>query len=119
MLEGLITSDERCIDGWAHLANIAFDAAGPKSASALYERAVAVGERCLPERFGGVLPWDLVDNRPFLRALHGLGLCAWRQGRWDDAEQIFLSRAWLEGTEACGTLACLDAVRRRQPWSRR
>jgi hypothetical protein len=33
ILEGLIVLDERCIDAWVHLGNIAFDAKGPKAAS--------------------------------------------------------------------------------------
>lgn len=89
ILEGLLALDERCIDAWVHLANIAFDDKGPKAAAALYDGAVAIGEQSLPEGFSGVLSWGFIDNRPFLRVLHGLGLCAWRQRRWDDAERIF------------------------------
>jgi hypothetical protein len=29
----------------------------------------------MPEGFGGVLGWGWVDNRPFLRCLHGLTVC--------------------------------------------
>ncbi len=97
ILQGLVAQDERCIDAWVHLANIAFENKGPKAAAELYDRAVALGEQSLPEAFTGVLPWGLTDNRPFLRALHGLALCAWRQRRWDAAEEAFVTRVWLEG----------------------
>ena len=118
ILRNLIASDERCIDAWVHLANIAFDDKGPKAAAELYDRAVAIGEQSIPDGFAGVLPWGLIDNRPFLRALYGLGLCAWRQRRWEDAEEVFVSRAWLEGAGTWDALSCLERVRARQRWSR-
>jgi hypothetical protein len=119
ILQGLVALDERCIDAWVHLANIAFDNNGPKAAAELYDRAVALGEQSLPEAFGGVLPWGLTDNRPFLRALHGLALCAWRQRRWDAAEEVLVTRVWLEGAGTIDALSCLEQVRARSRWSRR
>lgn len=118
ILKGLVAVDERCIDAWVHLGNIAFDDKGPKPATELYDRAVAIGEQSLPDGFFGVLPWGLIDNRPLLRALHGLGLCAWRQRRWDDAEEVFVSRVWLEGAGTWDALSCLELVRARRQWSR-
>ncbi|MHB1445037.1 MAG: hypothetical protein ACYCZV_05165 [Acidimicrobiales bacterium] len=116
ILEGLIAEDERCIDAWVHLGNIAFDAKGPKAALELYNTAVAIGEQSLPEGFIGLLPWGLVDNRPFLRGLHGLGLCAWRQRRWDAAEVIFTNRAWIDGGTRWDSVWCLDQVYARRRW---
>ncbi|MFN2506354.1 MAG: cytoplasmic protein, partial [Acidimicrobiales bacterium] len=118
LLEDLIAQDERCIDAWVHLGNVALDVKGPKAAVGLYDRGVAIAEESLPPDFCGVLAWSLVDNRPFLRALHGLGLCAWRQRRWDDAEYIFLARAWLDGAGTWDAIWCLDQVRARLRWSR-
>ena len=69
LLEGLVAIDSRCIDAWGHLGLIAFDTRGPGPAAKLYETGIAVTERSLPERFAGVLPWGMVDNRPFLRCL--------------------------------------------------
>ncbi|MGH7752772.1 MAG: hypothetical protein ACREN5_08145, partial [Gemmatimonadales bacterium] len=98
LLEGLLDQDRRCVDAWAHLGNIAFDKQGPKAALAHYETGVAIAERSLPDGFTGVLSRGLVDNRPFLRCLYGLGLCAWRQRRWGDAQDIFTSLVWLDPT---------------------
>ena len=66
-----------------------------------------------------MLPWGLTDNRPFLRALHGLALCAWRQRRWDAAEEVLVTRVWLEGAGTIDALSCLEQVRARSRWSRR
>ena len=37
-----------------------------------FELGVAVGSLSVPEDFAGELPWGVIDNRPFLRCLHGL-----------------------------------------------
>ncbi len=118
ILNDLIARDERCIDAWVHLGNIAFDGKGPKAAVDLYDTAVAIGEESLPDEFNGVLPRGLIDNRPFLRGLHGLGLCSWRQRRWDEAETTFHNLVWLDGGSTWTSLECFNAVRERQRWSR-
>lgn len=118
LLKGLLEEDRRCVDAWAHLGNIAFGTQGPKAARGYYKTGVAIAERSLTDGFAGVLSRGLVDNRPFLRCLHGLGLCAWRQRRWDDADQAFTSLVWLDPTGSLTALACLDAVRARQRWQR-
>lgn len=118
LLKGLLAIDSRCVDAWAHLGLIAFDTRGPGAARELYDTGVAVAERSLPDGFGGVLPWGWVDNRPFLRCLHGLGLCAWRRRRWDEAEMTFTARVWLDPTGSLDAIACLDAVRGRRRWTR-
>jgi tetratricopeptide (TPR) repeat protein len=118
ILRDAIAVDERCIDAWVHLGNIAFDVKGPKDAVELYDTAVAIGEQSLPASFNGVLPRGLIDNRPFHRALHGLGLCAWRQRRWDDAEAIFTNLLWIDGAQTWDALECLLAVRDRERWLR-
>jgi hypothetical protein len=47
---------------------------------------VRIGELSLGQNFEGLLPWGDVDNRPFLRCMHGHGLCWWRPGRFEEAE---------------------------------
>lgn len=117
LLRGLLDQDRRCVDAWAHLGNIALDRA-PKTALGYYETGVAIAERSLPAGFSGVLSRDLIDNRPFLRCLYGLGLCAWRQRRWDEAEHIFTTLVWLDPTGSMNALACLHTVRARHRWQR-
>ena len=119
VLEGLLAIDDRCVDAWGHLGLIALDTRGPGPAVEFYETGVAVAERSLLDRFDGVLPWGMIDNRPFLRCLHGLALCAWRQRRWDDAEAMFTARVWLDPSQALDALACLQPVRARQRWTQR
>ncbi|MDY7105132.1 MAG: tetratricopeptide repeat protein [Actinomycetota bacterium] len=115
LLEAVIAEDPRCVDAWVHLGVIASVDRGPKAALEYYETAVALGEAALPEGFGGVLPWGMIDNRPFLRGLGGLARCAWRQRRWDEAEAMFTALVWLDPTRWEPVL-CLDEVVNRRRW---
>jgi tetratricopeptide (TPR) repeat protein len=81
-------------DAWVHLGNVRFDEGRLDQAIAHYERGQAAAEARVigePARYPGIF-WGDVYSRPFMRALHGRGLCLWRLGRVDDARQVF---AWM------------------------
>jgi hypothetical protein len=73
-LMALCESDLRCLDAHAHLGNLVFDH-GPKEAIRHFEVGLRIGELSLGDEFDGLLPWGLIDNRPFLRCMRGYGLC--------------------------------------------
>jgi len=77
---------------------------------------VAIGERALPAGFSGLLPWGLIDNRPFLRALHGLALCRWRLRDFDAARAICESLLWLNPDDNQGVRDIIDVIARRLDW---
>jgi tetratricopeptide (TPR) repeat protein len=81
-------------DAWVHLANRRFEEDRVSEALSLYKRGQAAAEaRTIgdPARYPSSF-WGDVDSRPFMRALHGRGLCLWRLGRTEEARQIF---AWM------------------------
>ncbi len=79
ILLNLLEKDFRCIDAYSHLGNIHFPDDDTSTfvdfAMPYYEAGVKIGEYLLGPDFEGQLPWEYVDNRPYLRTLHGLGLC--------------------------------------------
>jgi hypothetical protein len=77
---------------------------------------VRIGQLSLPEGFDGLLPWGRIDNRPFLRCLHGYGLCLWRLGRSDQAAAVFERMLWLNPVDNQGVRGLLPAVRAGEPW---
>jgi len=95
ILMDLCQADLRCLDAHTHLGNFFFDH-DPKIAIRHYEIGLRIGELSLGENFNGVLPWGLIDNRPFLRCMRGYGLCLWRFGRFEEAEQICYTDALAE-----------------------
>jgi len=73
-LMDLCQADLRCLDAHAHLGNLSFDRR-PEDAIRHYEAGLRIGELSLGAAFDGLLPWGLIDNRPFLRCMQGYGLC--------------------------------------------
>jgi hypothetical protein len=116
LLEQLLEADLRCLDAHAHLGNLVFHHS-PQWACHHYEVGVRIGELSLGDGFEGVLPWGLIDNRPFLRCMHGFGLCLWRMERWEDAARVFDQMLWLTPSDNLGVRSLLPAVQAREPWS--
>ena len=67
----------------------------PEKAIIHYNIGMKRGHLSLPEDFNGVLLWSLIDNRPFLRCMHGYGLCLWKLKRFKEAEKVFERILWL------------------------
>ena len=111
----LCHSDLRCLDAHNHLGNLVFDRR-PGEAIHHYEAGVRIGELSLGAGFDGVLPWGWIDNRPFLRCLHGFGLCLWRLGRFEEAAAIFNRMLWLNPSDNQGVRLIIDEVRKKARW---
>jgi hypothetical protein len=115
LLSKMLEVDLRCLDAHAHLGNMLFGVS-PHWALSHYEVGVRIGELSLGDGFDGVLGWGLIDNRPFLRCLHGYGLCLWRLERWEEAGRVFDRMLWLNPSDNQGARGLLPHVRARRPW---
>jgi len=69
--------------------------------------------------FDGLLPWGHLDNRPFLRCMHGFGLCLWRLGRFAEAGRVFDRMLWLNPSDNQGARFLIDDIRARRVWEDR
>jgi hypothetical protein len=116
VLMKLLAQDLRCLDAHAHLGNFAFDRS-PSEALRHYEIGVSIGAFALGRKFDGVLPWGLIDNRPFLRCLHGMGLCSWRSGNTREAAAVFRKMLWLNPSDNQGARFNLAAVEAGKSWA--
>ena len=115
ILMDLCQADLRCLDAHSHLGNFVFDHR-PKDAIRHYEVGFRIGELSLGDGFDGVLPWGWIDNRPFLRCMHGFGLCLWRLKRFGEAAGIFDRMLWLNPSDNQGVRFIIDQVRASAPW---
>lgn len=81
-------------DAWVHIGNCRFNEGLVIEALAYYRRAQAAAEaRTIGDPATYTRPfWGDLDSRPFLRALHGQGLCLWRLGETAKAREVF---AWM------------------------
>ena len=101
MLMELCRADLRCLDAHNHLGNLLLDRL-PAEAIRHYEVGVRIAELSLGERFDGLLPWGMIDNRPFLRCLRGFGLCKRRLGKLDEAARVFDRLLWFNPSDNQG-----------------
>jgi len=117
-LMDICAEDLRCLDAHGHLGLFAFDRR-PEKAICHFEAGLRIGELSLGKDFHGVLPWGFVDNRPFLRCLHGYGLCLWRLGRFAEAEGVFERLLWLNPSDNQGARFLIDEVKEGTAWRHR
>lgn len=115
ILMDTLARDLRCLDAHGHLGNLEFDLR-PKQALLHYEMGIRIGELSLPAGFDGLLPWGQNFNRPFLRCLHGYGLCLWRLGRFEEAEKAFERLLSLNPNDNQGARFCWNDVRQKRGW---
>ena len=108
-------ADLRCIDAHVHLGNMEFER-WPEGASVHYQVGIAIGELSLPAGFDGLLIWGSLYNRPFLRCLHGYGLCLWRLGKPAEAQQVFERILSLNPSDNQGVRFCWDDIRHGRSW---
>lgn len=95
---------ERNLPSWATLALHHF------------ELGVAIGSLSVGADFDGVLPWGLVENRPFLRCLHGLSRALLRCDRREDAAAALQRLLRLDPADPLGAFARLAAIEAGQTW---
>ncbi|MBL8177735.1 MAG: tetratricopeptide repeat protein [Bryobacterales bacterium] len=115
ILMALCQADLRCLDAHSHLGNFVFDRR-PEDAIRHYEVGFRIGELSLGESFDGLLSWVRIDNRPFLRCMHGFGLCLWRLGRFEEAAEVFDRMLWLNPSDNQGVRFIVEDVRAKAPW---
>jgi hypothetical protein len=115
ILMDLCQANLRCLDAHAHLGNFVFDR-WPKDAIRHYAAGFRIGELSLGEGFDGLLPWGWIDNRPFLRCMHGFGLCLWRLGQFEQAGQVFDRMLWLNPSDNQGVRFVIEEVRAKVAW---
>ncbi len=112
-LKGLLKKDARCLDAYAHLGNWYFEQEDPKdliTALNFYKTGVAIGMKSIGSKATDVFPWGLIDNRPFMRCLHGLGLCFYRQKKTTEALMIFSKMIWLNPSDNQGGRFLIKAL---------
>jgi len=79
---------------------------------------VRIAEASLPDDFGDVLGWGWIDNRPFLRCLHGLTISSWRLQQYGEAEELCRALLWLNPADNQGERELLSEIGAGAPWPR-
>jgi len=80
------------LDAIHHLAMVLSETGLPNKARDLWEQTVRIGHKAFPQDFeieGDLLEWGWLENRPFLRCLHGLALASYKEGETKEALKLF------------------------------
>lgn len=87
-LKTLILHYPDFIDGYAHLGFALTDQGNAELGLHACSRGFAIGERAIHAGFSGQIEWGPLENRPFLRAAHGMCLCHLQLGQRQHALDI-------------------------------
>jgi len=80
------------LDALHHLALVLSERGFDDQARDLWEQAVRIGHKAFPQDFQlgrDRLEWGWLENRPFLRCLHGLALTRYNDGEIEEALRLF------------------------------
>lgn len=75
-LRAVCTQAPGFLDAHAHLAFLLFEQGRADQAWAVASQALTLAESCIPDGFHGQVPWDDLENRPYLRVLQAGALAA-------------------------------------------
>ncbi|MDD2851030.1 MAG: hypothetical protein PHY09_03910 [Desulfuromonadaceae bacterium] len=91
-LRELLHEAPNFIDVYHHLAMLLDQHGKSQEAQLLWQQAVNIGMQCFIEQFsaaGNKLEWGWLENRPFLRSYHSLGLQYMENGNTEMALSVF------------------------------
>lgn len=74
-LHAIIRRHPNFVDGYAHLGYAMIEKGDPNSGLEACLHGLQIGLNALPKDFAGLIEWRYLENRPFLRAAHGVVLC--------------------------------------------
>ncbi len=108
IFKGVVDKIPDHLDGLHHWALIREKSGDMAKAKELWEKAVFIGRQAFPADFKigeNLLPWAFLNNRPFLRCMHGLGFTALKTGDAKKANEIFMQMLKLNPDDNQGARA--------------
>ncbi|HBX24236.1 MAG TPA: hypothetical protein DEF34_11495 [Desulfotomaculum sp.] len=100
------------IDALNNLALIESDRGDLTGAEKFYMRAYETGQSVLPPGFKDRLPWNWVNNRPFLQTVHGLALVKLRRGHVSGTARLLEQLLALDPEDHLDTQSIISDLKR-------
>jgi tetratricopeptide (TPR) repeat protein len=88
-LKIILKEDPEFIDAYNSLGWLEMNICNYGNAMILFEKAFKIGNSLIPKSFKGKIIWGITENRPFLRALQGLGLSLLFTNEFEKALKYF------------------------------
>ncbi|MFP4364989.1 MAG: tetratricopeptide repeat protein [Spirochaetia bacterium] len=107
-----------CIDALVHIGESYMESSGDWLQNALncFITSIHIAEKNLPKDFDGVMLWECLENRPYLRALHGLCLTYWRMKEFDKAQKTARKMLRICPGDNIGVRFIIDPIAEHQEW---
>ena len=112
----VLKHNPKYIDAINGLGSIAFERGRLADAEKYYREAYRLTIEELGEAFSEELEWSILSNRPYLRAIHGLGLTLWRKGKANEALVIFEEMLRLNPNDNQGIRFLIPAIEEGKTW---
>lgn len=84
----IIHDDPEFLDAYNSLGWWEFNAFNYGNALTHFDLAFSIGSKLIPTDFKGTILWGFLDNRPFLRTMHGLALNHEMIGDYEKADRL-------------------------------
>lgn len=107
----------KCIDALVHIGNLYLNSQGSlENAWNCFQVAISIAEKNLLDDFDGVFLWECLENRPYLRALHGLCLTQWRMMDFEAAHHSAMRMIRLCPGDNLGVRGIIEEIANREEW---
>lgn len=108
----------QCIDALVHMGNMSFDSTRAfRSPFNCYSGAIHIAEQKLPLDDEAQFPWLFLNNRPYLRALHGLCLWHWKNKDFEKAAELATKLLRLNPMDNQGARFILEDVQNKEEYA--
>lgn len=108
--------DESYIEALNELGLIYFDRDLEKSKE-YYKKSFELSKKELGGNWPEKLEWSIWENRPYMRAIQGLGLIAWREHEIEEAKRFFNLLIKMNPWDNQGIRYCLAAIYKGLSWN--
>lgn len=106
------------VDSFNGLGNVAFDEGLLSKAKEYYQKGVdLISKYCGKNWKKKRMEWGIIENRPYLRAIHGLCLCEWRDKNFKEAEDLASLLLKICPNDNLGVRFIIDEIKSHKKWS--
>ena len=117
ILTKLLEDYPECIDALVHIGNMYLDPwFMPEHALHCYKTAILIAEKNFPEKFDPVFLWGILENRPYIRALHGLCIAYWRMKKFEESLSVAKKGLRINPPDNTGFRFILEELEKGREW---
>lgn len=85
----ILADDPEFLDAYNEVGWMQIDMYNYGIGISFFKMAFRIGANLIPEDFKGAIPWVMMENRPYLSVMHGLGYAHTMIGEYEQADKIY------------------------------